>query len=234
MTLKELKELVAEYQEIQPEIRKIKIANNLSKNEKDLILEPYILRSHELKEKISKHKKVFEVSAKVFNEKIKEVFLSEGAGYKDANLQVSWQENVTHSESFEGYSEIRLYDVNVYLITKKKNIDCQTLFSFRNDTTVLTLDFDVNLLELLANPKLENGKLIYEACWKAIEESLKPKVNIKIKGKDKARKLLVEKLEILTNETKRNIAIKHLNQQIEELAQESATLQSSLDDFKID
>lgn len=234
MTLKELKELVDRYQKIQPEIREIKIANNLSKNEKDLVLEPYILESHELKEKISKHKKVFEVSAKMFNEKIKEVFLSEGVGYKDANLQVSWKENVTYSESFEGCDEFRVYDVNVYLITKKKNVDCQTLFSFRNDTTLINLDFDVNLLELLANPKLKNGKLIYEACWKTIEESLKPKVNIKIKVKDKTRKLLVKKLEILTNETKRNIAIKRLNEQIEELAQESATLQSSLDDFKID
>ena len=38
MTLKELKELVDRYQKIQPEIREIKIANNLSKNEKDLVL----------------------------------------------------------------------------------------------------------------------------------------------------------------------------------------------------
>ena len=216
MTLKEIKDLFKELQQLKA--KKIEIYSNddLSKNQMDKEFEKIATNIQMLEDVLAKYNKIFNIKAKTFSKHITEVIESE-----IPNSSVCCSHHCTgkyvEQEHFYGYHTYYVGNAFMLVEIKTKNsIDTIQLF-YRNINENLSHsinyilgDYTINILELLNNTSKKHIGLMRKACWLAIEETLKTKNKELLQSNNDQKSLINKKIAELQKqaellETKNNL-----------------------------
>ena len=208
MTLKELKALFEERNQL--ERKKIEICNNddLSKNQMKQEIAKFSPRIEEIESVLRKYNSTFIVNAGILARKICDV-LSHNISESEVSFQHACIGKWYEKEYFEGYEKyyqgercLRIY-INSLGQTEKIRLFNQPVSKdYTFDTDYILGNYYLNCFTLLSDNKIKYSQLFHQACWLAVEECKKAK-NFELQTEaNKKQKLINKKIKILQKESR--------------------------------
>ena len=180
MTLKELKNLFDEMNQINLKKQEIYSNDDLSRNQMAFEVEKLNPRLHDIQNLLSKYKTAFEVKASTLVDQIKKSLTKDYpniTSFDNAHLCDGKYIEVEHFYGFHRYfsGNAKLYiafsigkdNQKINLFEREVNED----LSYSTD--YILGNYNVSLYELLQNNKLPYAPQIRNACWNAIKDAVK-------------------------------------------------------------